>query len=94
MHLSKILADCEWMDDWGAREPGGRKRVKKAVQEYAQPRGLRSKLLFPSTHGPKHITYATDHCRKLYFFFFLNFGFIYLFIFGCVGSSFLCEGFL
>ena len=31
-------------------------------------------------------------------FFFLNFGFIYLFIYvcmyGCVGSSFLCEGFL
>ena len=27
------------------------------------------------------------------FFFFLN-KFIYLFIFGCVGSSFLCEGFL
>ena len=29
----------------------------------------------------------------LYFFFFLNL-LIYLFIFGCVGSSFLCEGFL
>ena len=28
------------------------------------------------------------------FFFFFNFGFIYLFIFGCVGSLFLCEGFL
>ena len=31
------------------------------------------------------------------FFFFFNFregSFIYLFIFGCVGSSFLCEGFL
>ena len=27
-------------------------------------------------------------------FFFLNYLFIYLFIFGCVGSSFLCEGFL
>ena len=26
------------------------------------------------------------------FFFFFNF--IYLFIYGCVGSSFLCEGFL
>ena len=24
----------------------------------------------------------------------LNFKFIYLFIYGCVGSSFLCEGFL
>ena len=29
----------------------------------------------------------------LLFFFFLNL-FIYLFIYGCVGSSFLCEGFL
>ena len=33
-----------------------------------------------------------------YFLFFLRrktfFLFIYLFIFGCVGSSFLCEGFL
>ena len=28
------------------------------------------------------------------FFFFLIHIFIYLFIFGCVGSSFLCEGFL
>ena len=30
--------------------------------------------------------------QELSFFFF--FKFIYLFIFGCVGSSFLCEGFL
>ena len=29
-----------------------------------------------------------------FFFFFSTFIFIYLFIFGCVGSSFLCEGFL
>ena len=31
----------------------------------------------------------------IHIFFFLkgNFKFIYLFIFGCVGSSFLCEGF-
>ena len=30
-----------------------------------------------------------------FFFFFLNFySFIYLFIYGCVGSSFLCEDFL
>ena len=27
-------------------------------------------------------------------FFFFNFIYFYLFIFGCVGSSFLCEGFL
>ena len=34
-------------------------------------------------------------CRILMFFgFFKNNLFIYLFIFGCVGSSFLCEGFL
>ena len=31
--------------------------------------------------------------QLLSFLFFLNF-WIYLFIFGCVGSSFLCEGFL
>ena len=30
--------------------------------------------------------------QPLFFFFFFNF--IYLFIYGCVGSSFLCEGFL
>ena len=29
-----------------------------------------------------------------YSFFFFNYLFIYLFIYGCVGSSFLCEGFL
>ena len=38
------------------------------------------------------------HCYQdptfLFFFFFNLFYFIYLFIFGCVGSSFLCEGFL
>ena len=33
------------------------------------------------------------HHQESPFFFFLN-KFIYLFIFGCVGSSFLCEGFL
>ena len=27
-------------------------------------------------------------------FFFLTFIYFYIFIFGCVGSSFLCEGFL
>ena len=30
---------------------------------------------------------------EFFFFFFFN-KFVYLFIFGCVGSSFLCEGFL
>ena len=28
------------------------------------------------------------------YFIMMNFKFIYLFIYGCVGSSFLCEGFL
>ena len=31
---------------------------------------------------------------NLFFLIFFSFKFIYLFIFGCVGSSFLCEGFL
>ena len=30
----------------------------------------------------------------IFFKIFLNYLFIYFFIFGCVGSSFLCEGFL
>ena len=33
------------------------------------------------------------HFSPFFFFFFLN-KFIYLFIFGCVGSSLLCTGFL
>ena len=33
-------------------------------------------------------------CFELVFFFFFNNSLFYLFIFGCVGSSFLCEGFL
>ena len=38
---------------------------------------------------PLHmLLYTSSDCKG--FFFFLN----YLFIFGCVGSSFLCEGFL
>ena len=35
-------------------------------------------------------TYLYYLCIYIYFFF----NFIYLFIYGCVGSSFLCEGFL
>ena len=35
---------------------------------------------------------SAGHMGNSFFFFFLNF--IYLFIFNCVGSSFLCEGFL
>ena len=45
--------------------------------------------------------YSTPTMLKLFFFFFIMDGcvfkknlLIYLFIFGCVGSSFLCEGFL
>ena len=34
------------------------------------------------------------HLSLSIFFFFLNILFIYLFIYGCVGSSSLCEGFL
>ena len=41
------------------------------------------------------VKYGTVHS---FFFFFFNFGFVclfmYLCIYGCVGSSFLCEGFL
>ena len=33
-------------------------------------------------------------CLPGVFFFLIHYLFIYLFIFGCVGSSFLCEGFL
>ena len=32
--------------------------------------------------------------RKLNFYLFIIYLFIYLFIFGCVGSSVLCKGFL
>ena len=39
------------------------------------------------------IQLLTEVTVNFFFFFFLNL-FIYLFIFGCVGSSFLCEGFL
>ena len=35
----------------------------------------------------------TSICYLLSFSFFINL-FIYLFIFGCIGSSFLCKGFL
>ena len=43
-------------------------------------------LIFPSfIHGTRHQTIA-----HLFFFFFIKL--INLFIFGCVGSSFLCEG--
>ena len=42
----------------------------------------------------KH-TFVADYSPIFFFkFFLMHFKFIYLFIFGCVGSSFLCEGFL
>ena len=39
------------------------------------------------------LQYFLPFCSCLFTFFFF-FNFIYLFIYGCVGSSFLCEGFL
>ena len=39
------------------------------------------------------MTYSGNMSESLFFFFFKETPlFIYLFIFGCVGSSFLCEG--
>ena len=46
-------------------------------------------VLFCNSHSDK--CEVVSHCG---FFFFLNFGFIYLLIYGCVRSSFLCKGFL
>ena len=52
---------------------------------------------------PKNLQWLSPRCLKLqtsqrFFFFFLKLNlflnFTYLFIYGCVGSSFLCEGFL
>ena len=42
--------------------------------------------------SPLDGTLPSASCPRSLFFFFLIF--IYLFIYGCVGSSFLCEGFL
>ena len=42
MYLNEILPGCEKMEDWWAREPGGMKGVKEAMQECIQPRGLHS----------------------------------------------------
>ena len=48
--------------------------------------------LFYSSHPS--VCEVVSHCGfDLYFLFFKKI-FIYLLIFGCVGSSFLCEGFL
>ena len=45
--------------------------------------------------SPNHWTAREFPMQELFFFFFLKFNlFIYLFIYGCVESSFLCEGFL
>ena len=47
------------------------------------------------THMKRHSNSVKEiQIRKLLLLFFFGYLFIYLFIFGCVGSSFLCEGFL
>ena len=49
-------------------------------------------LLF-TLNGCHHM-YSLPHASLIVFFFFFLIYFIYLFIFGCAGSLFLCEGFL
>ena len=46
------------------------------------------------THSECHPHWLLTSLFVLFFCFFNNYLFIYLFIYGCVGSSFLCEGFL
>ena len=47
--------------------------------------------MYSQNRNPQ-ITIGIKQCCGLFLFFFFNN--IYLFIYGCVGSSFLCEGFL
>ena len=53
---------------------------------------------FPHLPNPAVVFFFLNLECYIYFFFLLNFGFIYLFIYsfiyGCVGSSPLCKGFL
>ena len=51
-----------------------------------------SKQTNNTTHSALPTLYFQEPSQL--FFFFKVFVFIYLFIYGCVGSSFLCEGFL
>ena len=48
-------------------------------------------LLYIKQINNKDLLYSTGDYTQYFFFLIL---FIYLFIYGCVGSSFLCEGFL
>ena len=92
---------CPW---WGPRYP----RVPLApAAPWAHPHGSERSMASPfsqAVHKGSSFLQRTDHsgitfCRLLssiwcsFFFFFLIL-FIYLFIYGCIGSSFLCEGFL
>ena len=73
------LSPCPWQD----------------LPVFCFPEGKR----MSSRHSPQCLKQHTQGCAmiispmkcKLFFFLFL---FIHLFIYGCVGSSFLCEGFL
>ena len=62
------------------------------------PRGLRdlSSLTRGWTQAVAVEALSPNHwiAREFPKFFFFQFLFIYLFIYGCVGSSFLCKGFL
>ena len=62
---------------------------------------LVQELIFPDSLYSKYsLSCAIGGCAdklflsRTFFFFFFKFTYLFYFIFGCVGSSFLCEGFL
>ena len=75
--------------DWkgtGASEDSERHLSSASSQ---LPRRLRMARGSFSQPGPRTLSSQPVRFKEIFFFFFFN-----LFIYGCVGSSFLCEGFL
>ena len=81
----------------GAEAPGLAHCPSRLVTGPSDPRVAGYKRRAPGPHGSQVVVATWRHrgawetpAHQVLFFFFL----IYLFIYGCVGSSFLCEGFL
>ena len=82
----------------------GYRRIEKTNIFLEQPRSwMRCRAAVTLLQAPDHppfydIDFQSEWTNSFFFFFIMDFFFInlfiYLFIYGCVGSLFLCEGFL
>lgn len=69
MCLSEILSVSEWKTDGQGNQEAG-SILRRLCRSMPTPKVyilIRPAADCSSMPGPKHITYVTDHCRKLFF---------------------------